>query len=53
VTAHFVVHPEKRPVRRPDQRFRLDWREYWLFVSLLGGILALVGVVFLASVSFR
>jgi hypothetical protein len=52
MTAHLLVHPEKRPVRRANDLFRLDWRAYWLFVGVLGGILALAGVIFLASFSF-
>jgi hypothetical protein len=53
MTAHLLVHPEKRPVRRANELFRLDWRAYWLVVGVLGGILALAGVVLLASFSFR
>jgi hypothetical protein len=44
-----LVHPNKRPVRRANDLFRLDWREFWLMLGILGGILALVGVIFLAS----
>jgi hypothetical protein len=53
MTAHLLVDVEKRPIRRADRLFRLDWREFWLLVSTLGGILALVGVVFLAYFSSR
>jgi hypothetical protein len=53
MTAHLLVDVEKRPIRRADRQFRLDWREFWLLVSILGGILALVGVVFLAYFSSR
>jgi hypothetical protein len=53
MTAHLLVDVEKRALRRKDRLFRLDWREFWLFVSILGGILALVGVTFLASLTSR
>ena len=49
MTAHLLVGGEKRTLRRSDRLFRLDWREFLLFASILGGLLALVGVVFLAS----
>ncbi len=48
MTAHLLADVEKRVLRREDRLFRLDWREFWLFASILGGILALVGVIFLA-----
>jgi hypothetical protein len=53
MSAQLLVHPDKRRVRRRDDLFRLDWREYWLLIGILGGLLALVGVIFLASSSFR
>lgn len=53
MTAHLLVDVDKRPFRRENKLFRLDWREFWLFASLLGGILALVGVIFLAHLSSR
>jgi hypothetical protein len=53
MTAHLLVDGEKRALRREDRLFRLDWREFWLFASILGGILALVGVIFLAYLSSR
>jgi hypothetical protein len=53
MTAHLLVHPEKRPVRRANDQFRLGWREYWLFVGILSGLVALVGVIVLASYSVR
>jgi hypothetical protein len=53
MTAHLLVDVEKRPLRRPDRLFRLDYREFWLLVSILGGIFALVGVMFLAYFSSR
>jgi hypothetical protein len=28
--------------------FRLDWQQYWLVAGILGGLLALAGVVMLA-----
>lgn len=49
MTAHLLVHPEKRSVRRAERLFRLDWREFLLLISILGGLLALIGVMFLAS----
>lgn len=49
MTAHLLVHPEKRSVRRAERLFRLDWREFLLLISILGGLLALIGVIFLAS----
>ena len=42
-----LVHPDRRSVRR--DLFRLGWREFSLMIGVLGGILALVGVIFLAS----
>lgn len=53
MTAHLLVHPEKQPVRRAHDQFRLGWREYWLLVGILGGIVALAAVIFLASFSVR
>ena len=53
MTAHLLVDVEKRASRRGDRLFRLDWPEFWLFASILGGILALVGVIFLAHLSSR
>jgi hypothetical protein len=47
VSTPLLVHPNKRSVRR--DLFRLDWREFSLMVAILGGILALVSVIFLAS----
>lgn len=49
--AHLLVDVEKRSLRREDRLFRLDWRAFWLSASILGGILALVGVIFLAHLS--
>ena len=51
MSAPILVHPIKRPVRRGTDLFRLDWREFSLMVGVLGAILALVGVIFLASSS--
>ena len=51
MSAPLLVHPNKRPVRRANDLFRLDWREFSLMVGILGGILALVSVMFLASSS--
>jgi hypothetical protein len=53
MSTHFLVDVEKRPLRRADPLFRLNWREFWLLVSILGGILALVGLMFLAYFSSR
>jgi hypothetical protein len=53
MTAHLLVHPERRRIPHANDRFRLGWREYWLLVGILGGLLALAGVIFLASFSVR
>lgn len=42
-----------RPPRRATPLFRLDWPQFWLLTSILGGILALVGVVVLIELSSR
>ena len=50
MTAHSLTHAEagRSPVRR---RFRngslqLGWVHFWLMISILGGILGLIGMVF-------
>jgi len=53
VSTPLLVHPDKRPVRRANGLFRLGLREFSLMVGILGGILALVGVIFLASASYH
>ena len=47
MSAPLLVHPNKRAVR--CDLFRLGWREFSLMIGVLGGILALVAVIFLAS----
>ena len=53
MTGHLLVDVERRPVRSAGSLFLLDWREFLLFIGILGGILALVGVIFMASFSYR
>jgi hypothetical protein len=36
-----------RAAYRANPLFRLDWPQFWLLSGILGGILALVGVVML------
>jgi len=52
VTAHFLSS-DRRPFRQSNNLIRLDWREFWLFVAVLGGLLATVVVVFMAALSSR
>jgi hypothetical protein len=52
MTAHSLTHEEARkpPARRADANglVRLGWPHFWLLASILGGILALVALVFFA-----
>ena len=52
MTAHPVVHQgEPSPVRRASKLFQLNWADFWLLIGILGGMLALVALVFLAYYS--
>lgn len=43
------VAREHRPAPRVNSLFRLDWRSFWLLSGTLGGILAILAIVLLAS----
>jgi len=55
VSAHTLIHEEarRRPVaqRRRNGLLQLSWPHYWLLTGVLGGILGLVALVFLALAS--
>jgi hypothetical protein len=40
-----------RAAHRANPLFRLDWPQFWLLTGILGGILALAGVVMLIELS--
>lgn len=50
MTAHSLTHQEagKPPARRVARNglVRLGWPHFWLLSAILGGMLALVGLVF-------
>jgi len=48
VSAPFLARRDDRPVRRVNQPIRLEWSQFWLLSGILGGMLALIGVVMLA-----
>ena len=47
VSSHTLVHDEaRRPARRSGGGLvQLGWPQFWLLTSILGGMLALVGLV--------
>ena len=51
MTAHLSVHHEAHDSRahRPDGLIQLRWSDFWLLIGILGGMLALVALVLLAS----
>ena len=57
MASHGLVHEEaQRPRMRPTARnglVKLGWPQFWLLGSILGGMLGLVGLVFLAWVVTR
>ena len=54
MTAHTLIRDEARrnPVRRPrrDGLLQLGWLHFWMLAGILGGILALVAMVFLIQI---
>jgi hypothetical protein len=58
VTAHSLTHEGERR-RSPDRRgsrnglLHLGWSHFWLLISILGGMLTLVVLVFFAHLSSR
>jgi hypothetical protein len=57
MTAHSLAHEESRksPARRVNGNglLQLGWLHFWLLVSILGGMLALVALVFFAHLVSR
>jgi hypothetical protein len=57
VTAHSLIHEEARksPAHRVGRNglLRLGWSHFWLLASILGGMLALVALVFFAHLVSR
>ena len=57
MTAHSLTHEEARKSRtRPADRnelLRLGWPQFWLLAGILGGMLALVTLVFFAYLVSR
>lgn len=50
MTAHLLAHHEERRHRQGgDGLIQLRWSDFWLLAGILGGMLALVALVFLAS----
>jgi hypothetical protein len=52
MSAHSLTHHGGRrsPARRPSRNglLQLGWSHFWLLISILGGMLALVTLVFFA-----
>jgi hypothetical protein len=57
VTAHGLIHEEARrtPVRRVNRNglLQLGWLHFWMLSGILGGMLALVALVFFIYLSTR
>jgi hypothetical protein len=57
VSAHSLIHEEARrsPIRRNGRSglLQLGWLHFWMLAGILGGILALVALVFLIQISSR
>ena len=57
MTAHGLTHEEARrtPVRRVKRNgiLQLGWLHFWMLSGILGGMLALVALVFFAYLSTR
>jgi hypothetical protein len=53
MTAHLLAHHEAHEsrARRPDGLIQLRWSDFWLLIGILGGMLALVALVLLASLA--
>lgn len=55
MTAHSLTHDEgQRPLARHGRRnglLTLGWVHFWLLIGILGGILALIVLVFIAGFS--
>jgi hypothetical protein len=53
VSAHGLTHQEaRRPAARQASRnglLQLGWPHYWMLTGILGGMLALVALVFFAA----
>jgi hypothetical protein len=47
LTSEEARRPRLRPIRRPLNQ--LGWPHYWLLTAILGGMLALVALVFLIA----
>ena len=49
MTAHPVAHHrEPSPVRRMSKLVQLNWADFWLLLGILGGMLGLFALVYLA-----
>jgi hypothetical protein len=53
MTAHTLVHEERRRRVFKRQLFQLGWPYFWLLSAILAGILGLVALVFLAGLTTR
>jgi hypothetical protein len=57
MTTHSLTHGEARksPVRRAGRNglLQLGWPHFWLLAAILGGMLALVALVFFADLVSR
>jgi len=57
VTSHSLTHAEARrsPVRRVrgNGLLQLGWFHFWLLAAILGGMIALVALVFFAALVTR
>lgn len=55
MTAHSLTHEEERrsPARHAGGNglLQLGWSQFWLLIAILGGMLALVALVFFARLS--
>ena len=54
MAAHTLIRDEARrtPVRRPRRNgiLQLGWLHFWMLAGILGGLLALVAMVFLVQI---
>ena len=51
MTAHTLVHERRRRRVASTSLFELGWPQFWLLSGVLGGILGIVALVFLAYLS--
>jgi hypothetical protein len=55
MTFHALTHEHRQRPRTQNARrnglLQLGWPHYWLLIGILGGMLALVGLVFYAHLS--